>query len=71
MSYTTKDFRNYNYYVLYNMNDDIIGYFDNFNELTKIINYRIQDLVKQFRKFGNCLKIVVDNEFYKLYTFVD
>lgn len=71
MKYNSKDFRKDNYFVLYDLNDFPICYFDNFDELSKHLNYRCSDLVSRFNKYGNNLKIVIGNEFYKLFTFKD
>lgn len=66
-----KELRNINYFVLYDKNDIPVCYFENFEELTKHINYNQYDLVKRFKKFGNSIKIIIGNQFYKLYKFVD
>lgn len=69
----TKDFRKNNYFTLYDDEDNFICYFDNFNELSKIINYNASDLVKSFNRYAidNFINIIIDNRKYKLYTFVD
>ena len=45
--YKSKTFKNDNFFVLYDINDNIIAYFDSFVELSKIFNYRLCDLVFQ------------------------
>lgn len=71
MKYTSKDFRKNNAFVLYDMNDNLICYFDNFNELSKIIGLQLRNIVINFKESkNNCICVVLDNKFYKLYTFV-
>ena len=68
MRYNSKDFRRDNYFVLYDKNDYPICFFADYNELSKSISYRCSDLVYKFNKFGNPIKLVIGNEFYKLFT---
>ncbi len=68
---SSKLFRKISYFVLYDKNDIPVCYFDNFEELSKYINYRCSDLVIKFNKFGDSIKIVIGNQFYKLYRFQD
>lgn len=71
MCYTSKTFRKENYFVLYDMNDNIVCYFDNFEELSKQFNYRLSDLVYQFNRKGSIIDVIINNKYYKLCTFVD
>lgn len=65
-----KEFRKNNYFVLYDLNDEVICYFDNFKELSKYINYRPNDLAKQFNKNNtDVINIMVDNQKLRLATF--
>ena len=48
MKFKPNEFRKNNYFVLYDLNDEVVCYFDNFKELSKYINYRPNDLAKQF-----------------------
>lgn len=68
---SSKLFREMSYFVLYDKNDIPVCYFENFEELQKHINYRCSDLVTKFNKFGDSIKIVIENQFYKLYRFED
>lgn len=68
---SSKLFREICYFVLYDKNDIPVCYFDNFEELTKNINYTSSKLVYRFNKYGNSIKIVIGNQFYKLYRFTD
>lgn len=68
--FTSKDFRKNNYFILYDLNDYCIGYFDNFEELAKITNYKVRELVKLFNRSLGFIYIDIDNKRYKLYTFV-
>ncbi len=70
MQFTSKSFRSNNYFVLYDSNDEIICYFNNFDELLKYVNYRLSDLVHEYnRNNTNVISIIIDNKKYKLATF--
>lgn len=70
MNFNSKEFRKNNYFVLYDSNDEIICYFNDFNELLKYINYRLSDLVHEYNRHNNnIINIVIDNKKYKLATF--
>lgn len=72
MKFKTKNFRQDNYFILYTLDDFIIRYFDNYNELSKIINYTASDLVHEYNRHDtDSLVVVVNNTKYKLVTFVD
>jgi len=68
MKYISRRFRKENSFVLYDMNDNIICYFDNFEELSKHLNYRCNDLVRQFNIYGDLIVIRIEGIMYKLYT---
>lgn len=70
MGYKSKTFKENNYFILYDLSDNIVCYYDNFKELSKIINYRLCDLVHEYnRNCTNCITIIIDNTKYKLATF--
>lgn len=70
MNYKSKLFKNNNCFVLYDLNDDIICYFDNFNDLSRVLNYRLSDLVHEYnRNKTNIIVVIIDNTKYKLATF--
>lgn len=70
MRYKSKTFSHNNYFILYDLNDEIVCYFDNFIEISKYINYRLSDLVHEFnRNKSNIITIIIDREKYKLATF--
>lgn len=72
MNYKSKTFIYNNYFVLYDLNDNIICYYDSFVELYKIINYKLSDLVREYnRHHTNILIVIVENKKYKLATFED
>ena len=72
MNYRSKTFIYNNYFVLYDLNDNIICYYDSFVELYKIINYKLSDLVREYnRNHTNILTVIVENKKYKLATFED
>ena len=70
MNFKIKKFKKDNYFVLYNLSDDIVCFFDNFNELSKYISYSLRDLIHEYNKHNtNTLNIIIDNKKYKLVTF--
>lgn len=70
MNYKSKLFREKNYFVLYDLNDDIICYFDSFNDLSRILHYRLSDLVHEYnRNKTNNILVIINNKKYKLATF--
>ena len=70
MQFNSKSFRINNYFVLYDSNDDIICYFNNFDELLKYINYKLSDLVHEYNRHNtNVISIIINNKKYKLATF--
>jgi len=70
VNYKSKLFRKNNYFVLYDLNDDIICYFDSFNDLSRILNYRLSDLVHEYnRNKTNNIIVIINNTKYKLATF--
>lgn len=69
MHFSSKSFIN-NSFVLYDENDEIICYFDNFNELSRYINYKLYDLVREFNRHKkDLINIEIDRKRYKLATF--
>lgn len=70
MKYNSKHFKKNNYFILYDLKDNIICYFDDFEELSKILNYQLRNLVYQFNYHNkNIINIEIDNKKYKLATF--
>lgn len=70
MKFRSKTFKLNNYFVLYDLQDNIICYYHNFAELYKILDYRLSDLVSEYNKSNtNILIVIVDNKKYKLATF--
>lgn len=69
----TKDFRSKNHFVLYSDSDNEILFLDNFEELSRYINYTIRDLIKTFNRYAidDTINIIIDKKKYQLYTFVD
>lgn len=59
-----------NYFVLYDKNDEIVCYFDNFNELLKYINYKYKRLIQEFNNNNsNIINIIIENKKYQLAIF--
>lgn len=70
MKLKTKDFRKNNYFVLYDNNDDIVCYFNDFNELAKYLSYRVSDLVREYNRYNsNVITVIIDKRKLKLATF--
>ena len=70
MKYKSKSFKNENFFVLYDMNDNIVSYFNDFEELTKVLNYVLKDLVHQYnRNETDIITVIIGNKKYKLATF--
>ncbi len=70
MNYNSKTFRKENYFILYDLNDNIICYYDNFSELSSILNYRLSDLVHEYnRNKTDNIIVIINNVKYKLATF--
>lgn len=65
---TSKCFRKNNFFVLYDSNDFPVCYFDNFEELSKHLNYPCFYLVRKFNECGNTINIIINNVGYKLFT---
>lgn len=69
MSYNSKQLKN-NFFVLYDLNDDVVCYFDDFKELSNHITQRLHDLVYEYKRHNsNVITIVIDEKKYKLATF--
>ena len=69
MTFNSKTLQNSDF-VLYDLNDQVICYFQNFNELSKYINYKVYDLAYKFKEHGsNIIKIIIENKEYKLAFF--
>lgn len=69
MKFNSKTFRK-NYFILYDLNDEIICYIDNFNELSKHINYDICHIVWLFNRDNtDIITIMYDGVKHKLATF--
>ena len=58
------------YYILYDLNDNIICYFDNLFEISKKFGYPIKELNRKYRKsLDNSINLVLENVYYKLFCF--
>ncbi len=70
MKYCSKKFKNENYFVSYDLNDNIISFFDSFAELSKIFDYDLRNLVYQYNKNqADIITIIIGHQKYKLATF--
>ena len=70
MRLNSKSFKKNNYFVLYDLNDELICYFDNYNELSKYLKQRLHDLVYEYNRYNtNVITIIIDEKKYKLATF--
>ena len=59
------------YYVIYDLNDNIICYLDNLEELKKYFpNYRTRDLKRRFKKnYEDFIQVIIDKRKYFVYKF--
>ena len=70
MKFNSKDFKKNNYFILYDNKDNIICYFNNYEELSKYINYTARKLVYEFNfRNTNIINIIIDNKKLRLATF--
>ena len=62
-----------NHFIIYDNQNQIICYLEDFNELSRYINYTLRDLVKRYNKvsINDTINICIDNRLYQLYTFED
>lgn len=71
MKYSSKNFKKDNFFVLYDANDDIVSYFDNFEDLSKILKYELRNLVYEYNHSdSNVITVIIGNKKYKLATFL-
>lgn len=69
MRYTSKKSVN-NYFVLYDLNDEIVCYFNDFIELSKYLNYKYKRLIQEFNNSNsNIINVIIDNKKYELAIF--
>lgn len=70
MNFTSKNLKTINYFILYDLNDDLVCYYDNFKELSNHITQRLHDLVYEYNRHkSNVIIIEIDRKKYKLATF--
>lgn len=70
----SRDFKKENHFVLYDkyLNDEILLYIDNYEELMRYINIPAYNLVCRFNKStDDCINVFIDRRRYILYTFID
>lgn len=57
------------YFVLYDLEDNIVCYFDNIYEVKRYLpNYRLRDIKRRFFN-SDFIKIIIFGRTYKLYHF--
>ena len=66
-----KEFKDKTYFVLYDIDDYPLCYFETLEELQKSINYDSSKLLYRFKNEGSLIKIIMNNKFYRLARFVD
>jgi len=71
LKFTSKKFKKENYFTLYDENDNIICYFDNFKELSKYTKVPMKMLVFKFNNSTGFINIKIEKTKYKLYTYKD
>ena len=60
---------NLQYYVLYDVNDNVICYFDTLLEFSVKFGYPIKELNRKYRKSINFINLHINNNSYRLYVF--
>ncbi len=63
-----KELKKIYYFVLYDMEDFPICYFDNFKELSNNLNYPLKKITYMLNIYGNLIHIKIGNKLYKLYA---
>lgn len=56
------------YFVLYDMNDNIVAYFDNKFEMCNYTGVRLYDVYYRFKN-KKFIQVVINDIFYKIYKF--
>lgn len=70
MTYRSKTFKNENFFVLYDINDNIVSYFDNFEELSKVLKYELRNLVYEYNhRNKDIITVIIGKKKFKLATF--
>ena len=59
MTYRSKTFKKENFFILYDINDNIVSYFDNFEELSKVLKYELMSYNTKKFSFLNVLLLYV------------
>lgn len=63
-------FRKYNHFVLYDLNDVIVCYFNSYDELKRYINIPAYNLVCRFNASEDyCINVFIERKKYRLFTF--
>ena len=58
------------YYVLYDLNDNIICYYDNLLEFSFKLGYSIKEINRKYRNsLDNSIFLVIDSTCYRLFRF--
>lgn len=58
------------YYVIYDLNDNIVAYLDDINDLSKCTGLRKKDINYKFKKsLLSYIYVVFDNSKYKVFRF--
>ncbi len=59
------------YYVIYDIDDNIVAYLEDFKELKKYLpNYRDRDIKRRFlNSCNNFIQIIIDNNLFRVYKF--
>lgn len=60
------------YYVIYDLNDNVVAYCDDIVELINFTKLRLKDIHYKFRKNSfNYVFIIINKKKYKIYKFFD
>jgi len=58
------------YYVLYDLEDNLICYFDTITDFLSKYNYKNYEITRKFKNSkSNFINLILENKTYKLYIF--
>lgn len=71
MNYTKNELQKNNYYVMYDLNDNVVSCFESYEDLFRVVKIPIYELVRKFKDGNDYINVVVGRKTYKLYTYFD
>lgn len=71
MEYKTQFLKDNGYFILYDQNDNIKRFFENYKELENYFKKPLWDFTRYFKKNNGKMEIQTQKELLKLYAFCD